>query len=96
MQGAAHASDVRNAMVDRPCLRSPRPLLAAEIAFDSFGPNFTYDANLGFVVGVDGFGVNSIGVRFTSEATGLFSTLWIAANAKDAPKRWTGLFPERG
>lgn len=55
----------------------------AEIAFDSFGPNFTYDANLGFVVGVDGFGVNSIGVRFTSEATGLFSTLWIAANAKD-------------
>lgn len=55
----------------------------AEIAFQSFGPNFAYDQSLGFVVGVDGFGVNSIGVRFTSGATGLFSTLWIAANAKD-------------
>lgn len=51
-------------------------------AFDNFGPGFTYDPDLSFVVGVDGFGVNSVGAQFTAQATGFFSMLWIAASAE--------------
>jgi len=59
------------------------PGVHAAIAFQNFGPGFTYEDDLGFIVGVNGFGVNSIGVRFTSEATGAFSMLWVAVNARD-------------
>jgi len=54
----------------------------AATTFNNFGPNFTYDTNLGFVVGVDGFGMNTVGALFTAEQTGFFSTLFVAANAR--------------
>jgi len=54
---------------------------AALTAFDNFGPGFSYDPDLAYVVGIDGFGVNTIGVSFTAEETGFFSAFWIAANA---------------
>ncbi len=59
------------------------PAAYAAVVADRFGPGFSYQEDLGFIVGINGFGVNSIGVRFTSEATGTFSTLRIAANAND-------------
>jgi len=61
------------------CLSSP-PASALTV-YDNFGPVFAYDPDLGYVVGVDGFGVNTVAVQFTAEDTGFFSTLWVAANA---------------
>lgn len=53
----------------------------ATVAFDNFGPSFAYDLDTGFVVGVNGFGVTSVGARFTSSASGELDQLWVAANA---------------
>jgi len=53
----------------------------AAVAFDNFDPGFSYDENVGFIVGIDGFGVNSIGARFVSTATGELDQLWVAVNS---------------
>ena len=54
------------------------------VAFDNFGPGFSYDGSTGFVVGIDGFGVNSVGARFVSTATGQLDRIWVAASSLDA------------
>ena len=54
------------------------------VAFDNFGPGFSYDGSTGFVVGVDGFGINSVGARFVSSATGQLDRIWVAASSLDA------------
>ena len=56
----------------------------AAVAFDNFGPGFSYDGSTGFVVGIDGFGVNSVGARFVSSATGQLDRIWVAASSLDA------------
>lgn len=63
---------------------SPNPAAQAAVAFDNFGPGFSYVGDTGFVVGIDGFGVNSVGARFVSESTGTLDRLWVAVNSLDA------------
>jgi hypothetical protein len=53
-------------------------------AFSNFGPGFARSTDTGLIVGRDGdiFGITTSGVQFSSEATGPFTMLWIAANAR--------------
>jgi len=69
---------LRNAALATALLSTPA---YGAIAFDNFGPGFSYDGGTGFFVGVDGFGITSVGARFTSSATGPLDRLWVAANA---------------